>query len=103
MLGASSSGTLNEEILFGRYDYSWQGETLEVFVLDGQRSPIGQCGDRRCHVLSQSSKKEVAEALMISATVWSEKIHNEIWVYDHRWWSKDKKLWRGFRRQAEQT
>ncbi len=93
-LDASSAGTLNEEILFGRYDYTWQGDTFEVFVVDGQISPLAQCCDRRYYLLSQSSKKEVAEALVIAANVWSEQIHNEVWVYDQGWWSKDKELWR---------
>ena len=93
-LGSSSAGTLKEEILFGRYDYVWQGDMFQVFVVEGQSDPLGQCGDRRCYVLSQSVNKGAAEALVIAVSIWSEQIHNEVWVYDQGWWSKDKELWR---------
>jgi transitional endoplasmic reticulum ATPase len=89
----SPAGTLTQKIVFGRYDYVWQKRKFQVFVVDGQNSPIGQC-DRRWYLLSRFSEKEAAEALVLAASIWSEQSHNEVWVYDQGWWSKDKELWR---------
>lgn len=97
---STAAGRLMEAISFGRYDYSWKDHKFQVFVVDGQNSPMGQC-DRRCYVLSQSAMEgekdhmatEVMEALILAAGLWSEQIHEQVWVYDQGRWGKDKELW----------
>ena len=73
-----------------------------MFVVDGQNSTMAQC-DRRCYVLRQSSKaweerdqagSEVTEALVLAASIWSQQIHEQVWVYDQGRWSKNEELWR---------
>lgn len=89
----SPQGTLREEILFGRYDYDWKDHKFQVLVVDGQNTTMGRC-DRRFYVLSHATNKGMGESLVLAASVWSEQSHNEVWVYDQGWWSKDKELWR---------
>ena len=87
--------------LFGRYDYVWQDLRFQVFVVEGQNSPVGLC-DRRCYVLRELSKagekdregSEAMEALVLAASIWSHQSHEEVWVYDQGRWSKDEELWR---------
>ena len=91
----SSAGTLKETIVFGRYDYLWQDNRFQVFVVQGK------C-DTRYYVLSQASNKEgerrtgsvTAEALVRAASLWFVQSNKEVWVYDQGRWHKDKELWR---------
>ena len=89
-----------QTIVFGRYDYIWQDHRFQVFVIDGQNGLMG-C-DRRCYVLCQPRQagerdqagSEATEALVLAASIWSQQIHEQIWVYDQGRWSKDEELWR---------
>ena len=93
--GEIPAGSIKQAVSFGRYDYTWQGYTFQVFVVDGQ------C-DRRWYVLSQPSTKadkeqignESTEALILAASIWFEQIHEQVWVYDQGRWSKNSELWR---------
>ena len=97
----SAAGKLTQATLFGRYDYFWRDLGFQVFVVDGQNTPMGQC-DRRCYVLHESSEvghkdgegTEAMEALVLAASIWSHQSHEEVWVYDQGRWSKDEELWR---------
>ena len=96
-----AAGRLTQTIVFGRYDYIWQDHRFQVFVVDGQNSLMGQC-DRRFYVLHQpqepgdrdQARTEVTEALILAASIWSQQIHEQVWVYDQGRWSKDGELWR---------
>ena len=100
-LDGSPAGTLRQDTLFGRFDYVWHNLKFQVFVVDGQNSPIGQC-DRRCYVLCESRKAGVRdrdgvddmEALVLAASIWAHQSHREVWVYDQGRWGKDEELWR---------
>lgn len=101
-LDGSAAGRLMQTIVFGRYDYIWQDLRFQVFVVDGQNSLTGMC-DRRCYVLRQPSKageerdqagSEATEALVLAASIWSQQIHEQVWVYDQGRWSKNEELWR---------
>ncbi|CAD6573448.1 MAG: hypothetical protein ASARMPRED_006081 [Alectoria sarmentosa] len=37
---------------------------------------------------------EATEALVLAASIWSQQIHEQVWVYDQGRWSKDEELWR---------
>ncbi len=97
-LDGSAAGSLAETILFGRYDYVWRDLRFQVFVVDCQNSR--QC-DRRCYVLHQPLEagemdqdgRKVMEALVLAAQIWSQEIHEQVWVYDQGRWIKDKELW----------
>lgn len=99
-LDGSAAGRLIETILFGRFDYVWQGHMFQIYVVDGQNSPA-QC-DRRCYLLSPPAAEgenertgiKAMEALVLAASLWSEQLHEEVWVYDQGRWSKNKELWR---------
>ena len=100
-LDGSTAGRLMQTIVFGRYDYIWQDHRFQIFVVDGQNSLMGQC-DRRCYVLRQPRQagerdqagSEATEALVLAASIWSQQIHEQVWVYDQGRWSKDEGLWR---------
>lgn len=93
-LDVSSVGTLEETIVFGRYDYLWQDHRFQVFVVRG-------IYDTRYYVLSQPSNKEgegrndsATAELVRAASMWFDEINEEVWVYDDGHWRKDRELWR---------
>ena len=100
-LDGGAAGKLVRTIVFGRYDYIWQDHRFQVIVVEGQNSLMGGC-DRRYYVLCpprQAGEKdqmgsEVTEALVLAASIWSQEIHDQIWVYDQGRWSKNAELWR---------
>ena len=93
-LDGSASGKVTQAIVFAQYDYVWQSHRFQVFEVDGQNN---QC-DHRCYVLSHkdqavSEAMDAMEALVLAAGIWSEQIHEQVWVYDQGRWSKDKELY----------
>lgn len=97
----TAAGKLVPVILFGRFDYVWQDHRFHVFVVDGQNNLTSACDDRRCYVLSPPTTagekdqvgSEAMEALVLAAGIWSERSHDQVWVYDQGGWSKNKELW----------
>ena len=45
------------------------------------------------HFILHSDGEEPARDLLLSALLYQEKLHNQIWIYDSGHWSKSKKLW----------
>ena len=96
-LDGSASGKVTQAIVFAQYDYVWQGHSLQVFAVDGQNALPNQC-DHRYYVLSRKDQAgseaiDAVEALVLAVGIWSEQIHEQVWVYDQGRWSKDKELY----------
>ena len=68
---------------------------------------MGSC-DTRYYLLDKASDDEIiamtrknptmtisqnAHDLILAASIWAEKSHEEVWVFDQGRWSKDKELW----------
>ena len=103
-LDGSAPGKVTQAVLFAQYDYVWQGNRFQVFLVDGQNGPPSQ-GDHRCYVLSHkdqagSEAMDAMEALVLAAGIWSEQIHEQVWVYDQGRWGKDKDLYRMVQRAS---
>ena len=45
------------------------------------------------YFILHSDGEEPARDLLLSALLYQEKLHNQIWIYDSGHWSKNKKLW----------
>jgi len=52
------------------------------------------------HFILHSDGEEPARDLLLSALLYQEKLHNQIWVYNSGRWSKDKNLWSGFQNSS---
>jgi transitional endoplasmic reticulum ATPase len=37
--------------------------------------------------------EDQSRLLLLSSGAWEHELHEEIWVYDQSWWSKDHALW----------
>lgn len=97
-LDGSAAGRLNQTVHFSRFDYVWENLEFQVFVVEGQNDPMGEC-DRRYYVLHRSEEgglrdQEGIAAMVLAANIWSQESHEQVWAYDQGHWSKDEELWR---------
>ena len=101
------AGNLKTNITFGRYDYLWRDHAYLLYVVEGQNNPMSGC-DTRYYLLDKAADDEAIAAvgknltttisqnahdLILAASIWAEKSHEEVWVFDQGRWSKDKELW----------
>ncbi|PQE29431.1 ATP-dependent Zn protease protein [Rutstroemia sp. NJR-2017a WRK4] len=95
------SGTLNQDIKFGRWVYRWN-ETDYIIYQTNYDVPF-RPPQRSVYVLSQKVVDDDVEliddddgrtdALLLAVGKWSSELHDEIYVFDDQAWGKDKTLW----------
>jgi transitional endoplasmic reticulum ATPase len=95
------SGTLDEDIKFGRWMYQWDENEYIIYQTNYEipfRPP-----QRSVYVLSQKAVNDDGQvteddngrtdALLLAVGKWSSELHDEIYVFDDQAWGKDKMLW----------
>ncbi|PQE08424.1 proteasome-activating nucleotidase protein [Rutstroemia sp. NJR-2017a BBW] len=95
------SGTLSEDIKFGRWLYQWN-ENQYIVYQTNYDVPF-RPRQRSVYVLSQKAvnhdgeltenDKGRTDALLFAVGKWSSELHDEIYVFDDQAWGKDKTLW----------
>ncbi|ESK94426.1 atp-dependent zn protease [Moniliophthora roreri MCA 2997] len=86
---ASIPGMLLDGVLVGSFKVVWQ--TFE-FILYTVEYPAGFGTVQQNYVL-HDGPEENTRSMLLSAGIWADKLHNEIWVFDQGWWRKDAGLW----------
>ena len=86
------TGGLVDNILFGKYVYSWGEHEFVMYYVNGRDGPMGFSYE----VVNQYLVGDAAEAdaLILAAGRYSSSLHDEIWVFDQGYWQKDRELWR---------
>ena len=77
---SGSRGALGEAIKFRKYLYDYNGKEYVVYVIEGNDGP-----DFFSHTYNQYVLSPFVEAtnnLLFEAGVWSNELHNEVWVFD---------------------
>jgi transitional endoplasmic reticulum ATPase len=98
-----ASGTLYDNVSFGRYHYTWDEKNYilyqgkwkiscvrdeeEVFYVLAPR-PEATSSDGHC---------SSTDALLLAVGKWTSIPHNEIYVFDQTYWSKSAKLWQSIK------
>ena len=83
-------GALADSIKFGKYLLDWQGKEYVMYFADGRDG-----GEAYPHVSNQyilSASVDATNKLIFEAGVWTNELHEEIWVYDGGMWNKDAEL-----------
>ncbi|KAJ3756439.1 P-loop containing nucleoside triphosphate hydrolase protein [Lentinula raphanica] len=82
-------GLLTSRVLAGSFKLQWQVINL---VPESRLHPT--CGPvgTQSFILHEGSE-EPARQLLLACGLWSEAIHNEIWVFNQGFWQKDGGLW----------
>ncbi|KAK3323353.1 proteasome-activating nucleotidase [Cercophora scortea] len=101
-LHKEKSGTLEDELSFGKWLYTWDEREYIVYLFQ-YRNAQGSFG-KSLYVLAKTGEgdEEVCseghhaaiDKLLIAAGDWTRELHDEINVFDSGWWKKDKDLFR---------
>ncbi|OAQ59917.1 proteasome-activating nucleotidase [Pochonia chlamydosporia 170] len=98
VLPEAGPGTLEDEVRFGCWKYSWDGHEFLVYEVGylGQHNnliknlyilaPAGDYVQNGCH--------EHTDALILAAGAWTKALHEEIYVFDDSSWRKSSSMYR---------
>ncbi|TFK43716.1 P-loop containing nucleoside triphosphate hydrolase protein [Crucibulum laeve] len=82
-------GILTEQVEFGVFQVSWNGNDFKVFNIV---YPFGFGSMNQAFILHEGPEGP-ARSLLLAAGAWSDQLHDEIWVFNQGFWSKDHGLW----------
>ncbi|KAF7798910.1 hypothetical protein EIP86_010138 [Pleurotus ostreatoroseus] len=88
-MNGRSTGVLGESIRFGSFRVAWDKYD---FIMYACRYPIG-FGENVVQYLLHEGPEDHSRALLTAAGIWTNDLHDEIYVFDSGYWSKDHKLW----------
>ncbi|RYP61989.1 hypothetical protein DL771_009929 [Monosporascus sp. 5C6A] len=95
----TSPGNFNSKTWFARYKYTWRGTEFLYYEV----RPIGPHGLHQAyHFLLSPRGQEftpnnltpVAEALLQAVSIWTNELHDEVYVFDSARWVKSRELWK---------
>lgn len=84
-------GALVDGVKFGKYLLDWEGKEYIMVFADGRDGDGAYPQVANQYVLSASV--EATNKLLFECGVWTNSLHNEIWVFDQGFWSKNAELW----------
>jgi transitional endoplasmic reticulum ATPase len=99
-----TGGTFGESVVFGSYDYIFQGNVFLLYVITGADGMMGKTMFNYILVAPQADGVEMTaeekllaqgktDSLVREATKWGNDLHNEVLVYDQGYWQKNRELW----------
>jgi transitional endoplasmic reticulum ATPase len=98
-------GAFVKDVRFAAYDYEYQGTTYLLYVYHASEGMYGMF--KAQFLLSPPGSKkagreddEEADALIAAATKWGQESHEEAWVFDRGFWSKDKDLYKSIQESS---
>ncbi|KAJ4478316.1 P-loop containing nucleoside triphosphate hydrolase protein [Lentinula aciculospora] len=83
-------GVLTSRIIAGGFKLKWQNKN---FILHVVQYPLGLASFGTQSFILHEGSEEPARQLLLACGLWSESIHNEIWVFNQGFWQKDGGLW----------
>ncbi|KIK67948.1 hypothetical protein GYMLUDRAFT_36752 [Collybiopsis luxurians FD-317 M1] len=89
-VGFSPLSRSSAPIPSGAFTVNWQNTE---FILHIVQYPMGLIGFNTATFILHEGPEEPARQLLLKAGIWSEAVHNEIWVFNQGFWQKDGALW----------
>ncbi|KAI1036173.1 hypothetical protein LB504_011415 [Fusarium proliferatum] len=86
-----NKGALGEAPLFGKFLYQWEGGEFIVYLADGRDGSESYPTVKNYYILTADLHK--ADQLVLTAGSWASDLHDEVWVFDQGFFSKDHELW----------
>ncbi|KAJ6490412.1 P-loop containing nucleoside triphosphate hydrolase protein [Mycena vitilis] len=84
-----ATGALVDQIQFGAFSAAWDKYDFIVYVIT---YPSG-FGTATLFCILHQGPEDPARAFILKAGLWSDSLHDEIWVYNQGYWQKDHALW----------
>jgi transitional endoplasmic reticulum ATPase len=83
-------GGLVDRVLFGKYQYAWRDQEFILYLVDG-RDGLSSFPVRNNYIIGDEA---AVNELIFEVGKHSTSLHNEIWVFNQGYWSKDRELWK---------
>jgi hypothetical protein len=84
-------GIIAQNIQFGKFLYEWQGHDFILYIAHGLEGDSGLSSHTFTYLLSSDEHR--SEALIVTVGKWTTSLHQEIWVFDGGFWSKNAALY----------
>lgn len=84
-------GGLVDEVLFGKYQYAWKDHEFILYLVDGRDGDSSFPVVRNNYIVGDG---DAASQLILEVGKFTSTLHNEIWVFNKGYWSKDAELWK---------
>ena len=99
---ANEPGVTSDQVLFGKYDYQWNAHEFIVYQATW---PDGYGSLQNHYVLHKREHQSgngpcITDELIAAATQWGVNIHDEVFVFDQGFWSKNKDLWQSVQKAS---
>ncbi|KAF9247382.1 P-loop containing nucleoside triphosphate hydrolase protein [Melanogaster broomeanus] len=88
-IGDNVPGKLLDSVIFGTFKATWKNQEFLVHVA---RVPSGSFV-KTVHFILHAGPEGPARDLILSACLFTDQAHDEIWVFNQGFWSKNKALW----------
>lgn len=85
-------GHVEERVLFGKFLLNWEDKEYVVYIGDTRDGTDCFCAQTNQYILSPSI--EASNKLLTECGIWSNELHEEIWVFDQGWWQKSRELYK---------
>jgi transitional endoplasmic reticulum ATPase len=83
-------GGLADRVLYGKSQYAWKDQEFILDLVDG-RDGIGSFPVRNNYI---DGDEAAVNQLIFELVKYTTSLHNEIWVFNKGYWSKDRELWK---------
>ncbi|KAF2751734.1 P-loop containing nucleoside triphosphate hydrolase protein [Sporormia fimetaria CBS 119925] len=87
----SQPGAFSERVLFGKYMYKWKDVEFLMYFVNGRDGTAAYPDVTQHYILTTEPQK--AYQLIKEASLWTEELHDEVWVFDGGFWDKSRELY----------
>ncbi|TFY82536.1 hypothetical protein EWM64_g1471 [Hericium alpestre] len=82
-------GALVNSVEFGGFRVAWSNYEFIVYIA---KWPMGFGVVQQFFILHDGGEDPIRD-MLLSAGLWQDQLHQEIWVFNQGWWQKDRGLW----------
>ncbi|KAI0053596.1 P-loop containing nucleoside triphosphate hydrolase protein [Auriscalpium vulgare] len=83
-------GAIAHQVQYGAFKLTWQTKNFILYIATW---PVG-FSDVSMHFLLHEGPEDLSRELLLSAGIWADQLHDEIWVFNQGFWNKDGGLWK---------
>jgi len=87
---SQTPGLIMEQVTYGTFSVAWDKYDFTLIIL---KFPLTALMYATYSYLVHDGPPEPAHRLLLEAGLWSQELHNEIWVFNQGFWRKDAELW----------
>ncbi|KAL0949354.1 hypothetical protein HGRIS_009423 [Hohenbuehelia grisea] len=82
-------GVLVDQVQLGAFSVAWESYDFIVYIIQFPRG----FGAKTQYFILHDGPEDPARSLLLRVGIWADQLHDEIWVFNQGFWSKDRGLW----------